>query len=35
MARVHRLSVLCAYPTTGFAATETAGSFRAVCQLHA
>lgn len=30
----HPLSVLCAYPTTAFDAVETAGSFRAVCQLH-
>ncbi len=34
LARLHPLSVLCAYPTTGFGAAETAGSFRAVCQLH-
>jgi anti-anti-sigma regulatory factor len=33
-ARLHPLSVLCAYPTAGFGAAETAGSFRAVCQLH-
>jgi anti-anti-sigma regulatory factor len=34
LARLHPLSVLCAYPTAGFGTVETAGSFRAVCQLH-
>lgn len=34
LARLHPVSVLCAYPTSGFGAAETAGSFRAVCQLH-
>ena len=34
LARLHPLSVLCAYPTGGFGTVERAGSFRAVCQLH-
>ena len=34
LARLHPLSILCAYPTAGFGRAETAGSFRAVCQLH-
>lgn len=34
LARRHPLTVLCAYPTDGFGRAETAGSFRAVCQLH-
>ena len=34
LAFLHPISVLCAYPTAGFGAAETAGSFRAVCQLH-
>ena len=34
VARLHPLSVLCAYPSTGFTTAERAGSFRAVCQLH-
>lgn len=34
LARRHPVSVLCTYPTSAFGTTETAGSFRAVCQLH-
>ncbi len=34
LAASNRFSLLCAYPTTAFAPAETAGSFRAICQLH-